>query len=167
MTESKITLQETRMTGITSATTFKGPSGTTYVACTTSPSSERYRNNGEWPFISPLSYARGPELRPPNPPFHSLEQFTHHALTVGCVSRKHDVLAVLEDSGRISILSLKSHEKEGICGEVDAASLSQSLHKQEKPSTSCLRFDLAGERLWAVDPRGKIVWTGFEKRKLP
>ena len=75
------------MTGITSASTLKGPSGAIYVACTTSPSSERYRNNGEWSFISLLSYRRGPDLRPPNAPFHNLEQFKEHrALTVGCVS---------------------------------------------------------------------------------
>lgn len=155
------------MTGITSATTFKGPSGTIYVACTTSPSSERYRNDGEWPFISPLSHARGPELRPPNPPFHNLEQFKeHHALTVGCVTRKHDVLAVLEDSGEISILSLKNHEKGGICGEGNAERLSEALYKHEKPSTSCLRFDPAGERLFAIDTKGKIIMTDFEGRDL-
>ena len=151
------------MTGITSSTTFKGPSGTIYVACTTSPSSERYWNDGEWSFISPLSYRRGPELRPPNPPFHNLEQFREHrALTVGCVSRTHNVLATLEDSGKISILSLKNHERGGICGEDDAERLSEALHKHEKPSTSCLRFDPAGERLFAIDIKGKIIMTEFE-----
>ncbi len=150
------------MTGITSASTFKGPSGTTYVACTTSPSSERYRNDGEWSFILPLSYTEGPRLRPPNPPCHDLGQFTH-ALTVGCVSKKHHVLAVLEDSGKISILSLMGHEEGGICGEGDAERLSEALCKQEKPSTSCLRFDPDGERLFAVDPRGKIIITDFER----
>ena len=152
------------MTGITSASTFQGPSGLTYLACTTSPSSERYRNGGEWPFISPLSYRRGPELRPPNAPFHNLEQFKeHHALTVGCVSTKHNVLAVLEGSGKISILSLKSHEDGGICGEEKAQRLSEALHRQEKPSTACLRFDPEGERLFAIDPKGKIIITDFKR----
>ena len=153
------------MTGITSASTFKGPSDTTYVACTTSPSSERYRNSGEWSFILQLSYIRGPRLRPPNPSCHDLEQFKEHrALTVGCVSMKHNVLAVLEDSGDISIISLKSHEKGGICGgEGDAERLSEALCKQEKPSTSCLRFDPDSGRLFAIDPKGKIIVTDFEK----
>ena len=107
----------------------------------------------------------GPQLRPPNLPCHDLEQFKEHrGLTVGCVSRRHDVLAVLEDSGNISILSLKSHENGGICGEEgDAVRLSEALCKQEKPSTSCLQFDPDGERLFAIDPRGKIIVTEFEK----
>ena len=153
------------MTGITSASTFKGPSGTTYVVCTTSPSSERYRNGGEWSFISPLSYTMGPRLRPPNLPCHDLEQFKgHHALTVGCVSRTHDVLAVLEDSGNISILSLENHEKGGICGEEgEPKRLPEALCREEKPSTSCLRFDPDGEKLFAIDRKGKIIVTKFEK----
>ena len=152
------------MTGITSASTFKGPSGTIYVACTTSPSSERWRNDGEWSFIVPLPFTRGPRLRPPNPPCHDLEQFKkHHALTLGCVSTKHNVLAVLENLGKISILSLKSDEMGGICGEGDAERLSDALFKQEKPSTSCLQFDPDGERLFAIDPKGKIIITDFEK----
>ena len=152
------------MTGITSASTFTGPSGAIYVACTTSPSSERWRNDGEWSFIVPLPFTRGPRLRPPNPPCHDLKQFgKHHALTLGCVSTKHNVLAVLERSGVISVLSLKSHETGGICGEGHAKRLSEALFKQEKPSTSCLHFDPDGERLFAIDPKGKIIITEFEK----
>ena len=152
------------MTGITSASTFKGPSGTIYVACTTSPSSERWRNGGEWSFIVPLPFTPRPRLRPPNPPRHDLEQFKkHHALTIGCVSRKYHVLAALEKSGGISILSLKSHKMGGICGAGDAKRLSETLfNKQEKPSASCLQFDPEGERLFAIDQRGKIIITDFE-----
>ena len=152
------------MTGITSASTFKEPSGNTYVACTTSPSSERWRNDGEWSFIVPLPFTGGPRLRPTKPPCHDLEQFKkHRALTLGCVSKKHNVLAVLEDSGEISVLSLKSHEMGGICGEEgDAERLSQALCKQEKPSASCLQFDPDGERLFAIDPSGKIIITEFK-----
>ena len=51
----------------------------------------------------------------------------------------------------------------GICGEGDAERLSDALFKQEKPSTSCLQFDPDGERLFAIDPKGKIIITDFEK----
>lgn len=73
---------------------------------------------------------------------------------------------MLEETGKIFILPLEAHEEAGIHGcESDAlVSLPESLCKQEVPSTSSFRFDPSGDRLFAIDPRGKIIVTDFEKQ---
>ena len=82
----------------------------------------------------------------------------------GAVSTTHNIFAVLEDCGRISILALDAHEQGGIHSpQADADILSVSLSKQDRPSMSCLVFDPSGSRLFAVDPKGKIVVAEFEK----
>ena len=157
--------QETRETGVTSATVYQSPSKRPYVLCTTAPSTERWHHDGEWPFILliPPNVSRSNEH--PDSRCHTFEQFKcHRPLFAGCPSSQHNLFAVLEDSGRLSVLRLDKHEDGGIHSpDEDAEILAHSLCKQERPLTDCLRFDPSGRFLFAVDPKGKIVVTEFEK----
>lgn len=152
-----LALQETRETGVTSATVYHSPSKRDYLLCTTAPSTERWHHDGEWSFILPV---------PPNTRSHSgstihnFEQLKRPL--AGCPSSKHHVFAVLEDSGKLSILRLDKHDGGGIHSpDEDAETLKQSLCKQDRPLTDCLRFDPSGSFLFAVDPKGKIIVTEF------
>ncbi|KAF6233806.1 hypothetical protein HO173_008018 [Letharia columbiana] len=156
---------ETRETGVTSATVYQSPSKRLYVLCTTAPSTERWHHEGEWSFIL---------LIPPNTSrphihldskVHTFEQLkSHRPLFAGRPSSQHHIFAVLEDSGRLSVLRLNRHDDGGIHSpDGDAEILAHSLCKQDRPLTDCLRFDPSGSFLFAVDPKGKIVVTEFEK----
>ena len=157
--------QETRERGITSASFYRAHSNRTCVLCTTSPSTERWRNQGEWSFSLPVLNTTVPVLKCTTKAIHNFEQFRkHRALVAGAVSSRHNVLAVLEETGKIYILRLDAHEDGGIHSpELDAGKLAVRLAKQETPSANCLRFDPDGERLFAVDIKGKIIIVEFEK----
>lgn len=155
------------MTGVTSASIYRSPTDRLYVFCTTAPSSVRSSHQGEWSFVVPLPNLNLPRIRPPNNnSIHNFEQFKFHcALRAGCVSSRHNIIAVLEETGKISILPLEAHEKAGIHGSDDdaLAVLPEVLCKQDNPSPSCLHFDPTGERLFAIDPKGKIIIAEFEE----
>ena len=157
--------QETRETGVTSATVYQSPSKRHYVLCTTAPSTERWHHDGEWSFIILIPPNASRLNTDPGSRWHTFEQFkSHTSLVAGCPSSQHHLFAVLEDSGRLSVLRLDKHDHGGIHSrDQDAEILAHSLCKQDRPLTNCIRFDPSGSRLFAVDPKGKIVVTEFEK----
>ncbi|KAL9127791.1 MAG: hypothetical protein Q9217_003397 [Psora testacea] len=159
------TAQETRETGITSTSLYRSPSNRSYLLCSTSPSAERWHNHGEWSFSVPVSNTDTLVRTPPPKVVHNFEQFRkHRALVASAVSNTHNILAVLGETGEISILQLDAHEDGGIHSqEKEALKVSQQLAEQERPSASCLRFDPEGERLFAVDNKGMVVIVEFEK----
>lgn len=151
---------ETNAEGVTSSSIFTSPSsGRMYVLTTTSPSSERSRNGGEWSYSSPV----GRSLPPEN--IHNFEQFgNHQSLAAGTVSRRCKIFAVLEKTGRIFFLPLTGHSKGGIHSEVEnPIRIESSLCKQHRSSPHCLRFDPTGTHLYAVDAKGKIIVATFEE----
>lgn len=151
---------------MTSATIYQSPSNRQYVLCTTAPSTERWHYGGEWSFILLIP----PDASPKNPHqgniIHNFEQLkSHRSLLAGCPSSQHHVFAVLEDSGRMSVLRLDKHDDGGIHSpDEDTEFLQHSLCKQDRPLTQCLRFDPSGSFLFAVDAKGKIVVTDFAKQ---
>ena len=149
---------------MTSATVYQSPSNQVYVLCTTAPSKERWHHDGEWSFILPIPVNASRAHTPSGSCIQNLEQFQDHGpLFAGCASSQHHVLAVLEKSGRLSVLRLDKHRDGGIHSpDQDAEILAHSLCKQDRPLTSCLRFDPSGSFLFAVDPKGKVVVTEFE-----
>lgn len=100
--------------------------------------------------------------QPPADAVYDFHQFKNHRpLRAGAVSNKHHVFAVLEETGKISILPLRAGEKGGICGiRGDVQYLTKALNS----ASSALRFDPDGERLFAVDAQGRILITEFERR---
>ncbi len=70
------------------------------------------------------------------------------------------MLAVLEDSGRISVLPLVAGVHGGVRGLKDGTRV---LDKAIGSAGGCLRFTPDGERLIAVDAKGKVVVAEFEK----
>ena len=153
--------QETNRGGITSMSFFTSPTGTYYICCTTSPSSERFRNGGEWSFVLPV-----PSLGYPLPqhvvrPFH---QFGRDItpLVAGSVSSSGCIFAVLETTGKIHLLPLIAHEGGGIQGSTDASIISLGVKMKEQSDSalstrSSLRFDPSGTKLYAVDTTGQIL----------
>ena len=179
--------QEQYEVGVTSTSIYISPSNNIYLLCTTSPSSERHQNQGEWSFILPLpnlGKLTAPQLRPPyRDNIHNFEQFENHrAITAGAVSSRHNVFAVLEVNGRISLLPLKASAQGGICGvntknkmkdlDESRGSISYTdtrvgmkiLDERLGGTGGCLSFTPDGEKLIAVDARGKVVIVDFEKR---
>ena len=157
---------------MTSTSIYNSPSNRPYVLCTTSPSSERHYNNGEWSFSLPLPSTETPSSstprwRPPSNTIHNFEQFKRHdRFRAGAVSNKHNVFAVLEDNGRISTLPLTAGAQGGICGpppDESEGGGSTFLSKSIGKVGGCLRFTPDGERLVAVDAEGKVVVAEFEK----
>lgn len=52
----------------------------------------------------------------------------------------------------------------GISGKGnDVMVAGETLARQERPSAGCMRFDPGGDRLFAVDPKGKLVVVEFER----
>ena len=154
-------------TGITSTSAYISPSDKPYILCTTAPSSERHKHKGEWSFIVPVPRPRvqiRPRLRPPSNVAYNFEQFKdHRALRGGAVSSKHNVFAVLEDNGRISVLPLVAGENGGISEPGKSRNKVTILDKAIGRVGGCLRFTPDGERLVAVDAEGKVVIAEFEK----
>ena len=87
-------------------------------------------------------------------------QLAHHRpQRNGAVSSKHNVLAVLEDTGRISLLPLQAGSNGGVCGKDNGVTF---LKEQLGPSGGSLRFTPDGGRLIATDAKGKLVVVDFE-----
>jgi len=147
---------------LTSAVTYTSPKEQDYLLCTSSASTERFRTGGEWPFSSPIT----PVLD--HAPSSSVQDFIalkdHRQLVAGAVSNAANTFAVLEKSGKILILQLTGHEDGGICSRNEAPRiLRDSLCelRSTRATASCLRFDASGERLYAVDPEGKLLVVAF------
>ena len=150
---------------MTSARVYQSPSKRLYILCTTAPSTERWRHDGEWSFILLIPPNASKSYNHPDRVIHIFEQLkSHRPLLAGCPSSQHHVFAVLEDSGRLSVLRLDKHDDGGIHSpDEDAEVLAHSLCKQDRPLTDCLRFDPSGSWLFAVDPKGTIVVTEFDR----
>lgn len=149
---------------MTSAVVYQSPLGRPYVLCTTAPSIDRYRHDGEWSYVLPIPSNLSQSLQHQSKA-HNFEQLKNHRpLFAGCSSSQHHIFAILENSGKISILNLANHDDGGIYSADDAEVLSHSLCKQDRPLTECLRFDPSGSFLYAVDPKGTIIITEFEER---
>ncbi|KAL9113858.1 MAG: hypothetical protein Q9227_001992 [Pyrenula ochraceoflavens] len=156
---------ETDAGGITSARLFDSPSGKSYVVVTSSPSSERSRNEGEYSFISPVDCtAQHPvDL---SPLLHPLEKLAKHpAIRDGAVPRRGNLVALLEKSGGIVLLPLIADDGAGLITPSIAGHqpprLSSSLCQQRRSNMGSLRFDPPGTLLYAADTKGKLIRACF------
>lgn len=154
---------ETDSDGITSAVIYRSPNQQPYVLCSTSASTERYRSGGEWPFISPISTGGG---QVPQSVVHSLVAMkSQRQLVAGAVSSKANIYAMLDKAGKVLILRLASHEDGGIHSRnVRPFTLQASLCslRSSSASSTCLRFDPAGTKLYGVDPEGNLLIASFK-----
>ena len=148
---------------MTSARVYHSPSKRLYLLCTTAPSTERWHHDGEWSFILPILPNTPQSHIQSGSTIHDFQQLKRHRpLFAGYPSSKHHVFAVLEDSGRLSILRLDKHDGGGIHSpDENSEILKHCLCKQDRPLTDCLRFDPSGSFLFAVDRNGKIIVTEF------
>lgn len=142
---------------------FTSRNGRQYLFCTTHASTERWRNGGEWPFCSPITF---PPESAPERTIHDLESLKDkRRLVAGAVSSKANIFAVLESSGNISIIGLKAHDHGGICDtDVPPYTIKPALSSQKTQSQICpsvLQFDPSGKRLFAVGPDGKFIVVDF------
>ncbi|KAL8888602.1 MAG: hypothetical protein Q9215_003992 [Flavoplaca cf. flavocitrina] len=155
--------QETDSDGLTSIAMYKSPSQQPYIFCTTSASTERFRSEGEWSFISPVPFP-GDQV-PPNA-VHDLTTLQDHRQIVACtVSSVANKFAVLTKAGKILVLALDAHEEGGIDSlQEDPDILPGSLCslRSSRATPTCLRFDPAGTKLYAVDPEGKLLVVTFK-----
>ncbi|KAL8708755.1 MAG: hypothetical protein Q9220_006397 [cf. Caloplaca sp. 1 TL-2023] len=153
---------ETGCVGLTSIAIYMSPASRPYMLCTTSASTDRYQVAGEWSFVSPI--AQTSDHVPPSTVHDFVELKAYRQLVMGAVSSVANKFAVMEKTGKILILDLMSHEHGGICSrhstpEVLGVSLCEL--KTSRATTSCLRFDPSGTRLYAIDPEGKLITITF------
>ncbi|KAL8704700.1 MAG: hypothetical protein Q9201_002162 [Fulgogasparrea decipioides] len=155
---------ETDSDGLTSAVSFQRRSRA-YMLCTTSAATERFRSHGEWPFSSPIP--QGETQAPPSATHHFIALKDYRQLVAGAVSSVANIFAVLEKSGRILILHLTGHEDGGVTslstrdGKPESLQVSLNQVQSLRTSTQRMRFDPSGEKLYAVDPEGKLVVVTF------
>lgn len=155
-------VQETDSEGVTSAAMFQSRAGRSYVLCTSSAPTERYRSHGEWPFCSPID---PPEHVPPSSQHDLTALKDSRQLAVGAVSSVANVFAVLEKSGRILLLPLSAHTDGGIHTrnmKPDVLRDSLCQGRTSRGSVDSLKFDPAGRDLYAIDPDGKLIVVSFQ-----
>ena len=152
---------EIKARGVTSASLFHTPSGNSYILCTTSPSSERSRYGGEWSYISPILPL--PATIPPQLD-HSLWRLREcKAILTGAVSPSSNLIALLEETGRVLLMPLVAEASGGLSSE-DPVFLDVRLAEQQKASSTSLRFCHVGHNLClvGVDTKGTIIRKYFE-----
>ncbi|KAL9599701.1 MAG: hypothetical protein Q9219_003689 [cf. Caloplaca sp. 3 TL-2023] len=153
---------ETDSDGVTSAVIFHTPSKRSYVLCSTSASTERFRSKGEWSFSALVT--AGAEQSSHSSVHDFTDLTSYRQFVTGAVSGAANLYAVLEKTGKILILQLTGHEEGGIYTRNQApVTLKVSLCslRTSRASAACLKFDPSGKKLYAVDPGGKLAVTTF------
>src|SRR5205085_1292311 len=127
-----------------------------YLLATTSPSSERYNNNGEWTFISAV--ADEPAKVPSDLQLDLAKLEKAKPIVAGTVPISGDLVALLENSGKIYLLRLRSIDGHIGSGE-KPVTLAEKLAGANKVSNTCLRFHVANGCLflYAVDTEGTVI----------
>ncbi|KAL9023717.1 MAG: hypothetical protein Q9180_008130 [Flavoplaca navasiana] len=154
---------ETDSDGLTSIAMYKSPSQQPYIFCTTSASTERFRSEGEWSFISPVPFPGGQV--PPNAVHDLTTLQDHRQIVASTVSSVANKFAVLTKAGKILVLAVDAHEEGGIDSlqdEPDILPGSLCPLRSSRATPTCLRFDPAGTKLYAVDPEGKLLVVTFK-----
>ena len=154
-------MPEMNARGATSATLFHTVSGNPYVLCTTSPSRERSKNNGEWSFVSPVG--AGPAKVPPQLHHNLWRLRKAGAIIAGAVSPDGSIIALLEETGNILLMSLVAQEGGGLSA-LEPITLDATLKRQTSASPTALRFCEVERRLCllAVDPEGTVIRLDFQ-----
>ncbi|MCJ1398285.1 hypothetical protein MMC11_001482 [Xylographa trunciseda] len=157
----KLYTPEMRARGVTSATLFETALSNPYVLCTTSPSRERARNNGEWSYVSAVG--DGPVRVPPQLDHDLWRLEKAKAIIAGAVSPDGTVIALLEETGKILLMPLVAEDGGGL-SSLDPITVDTRLHAQSSASPTALRFcQLDGHLcLVAVDPQGTVLRLTFQ-----
>jgi hypothetical protein len=162
--------RETKAFGVTSAHLFYSPSSHPYILSTTSPSTERVRNGGEWTYISPVfdTPSRVPEGLDQN----LCQLGNAGTILTGAATAHGDVIALLEETGTVLLFPLMAGEDGRLVPAhlPELIKLDKKLSSQEKASTSSLRFCAKGRdrqlHLFAIDTKGKVIWKSFNQRQI-
>jgi hypothetical protein len=178
--------QETNARGVTSAHLFYSPSYHPYILSTTSPSNERYRNDGEWTYISPVS--DDPSVDPKELS-QDLWLLDDGAVLTGAATASGDVVALLKETGELLLFPLtprkggglalanfqgpmKPNKKRGglaLPNLQEPIKLDRKLSKQQKASMTSLCFCSKGTNrqlhLYAIDTKGTVVRTSFNQEQ--
>lgn len=89
----------------------------------------------------------------------------HRQLVASAVSSKANIYAVLDKAGKVLILRLAAHEEGGIyTRDVSPLTLRTSLcnMRNSPASSTCLRFDPGGKKLYGVDAEGNLLIASFK-----
>ena len=158
---AKTYMPEMNAQGVTSASLFQTASLKPYILCTTSPSTERSRNDGEWSYVSPIG--PGPIKVPPQLDHNLWRLGKAKAIIAGATSLDGTVIALLEETGRILLMSLVAEDGGGLSSQ-DPICLDKQLKSRKKVSPTALRFCEVDRRLClvAVDPQGIVIRQYFQ-----
>jgi hypothetical protein len=161
--------RETKAFGVTSAHLFYSPSSHPYILSTTSPSTERVRNGGEWTYISPVFDT--PSRVPEGLDQDLCQLGNAGTILTGAATAHGDAIALLEETGTVLLFPLMAGKNGGLVPYLQKPiKLDKKLSSQEKASTSSLRFCARGGNgqlhLYAIDTKGKVVWKSFNQKQI-
>ncbi|KAI9805098.1 MAG: hypothetical protein M1825_000932 [Sarcosagium campestre] len=151
--------------GVTSAIAFLSVSSRPYVLYTTSPSNERNRHGGEWTSISPLPATL--TVVPSQLENQLTALVWTKSIIMGAASCPGKIVALLEDTGKLMLLSLAPGKHGGLWSAMDRpVQVEHRLSEQEKSSATSIRFHYnecdRRLELFAVDNEGIII-----RKRLP
>jgi hypothetical protein len=151
--------------GITSATAWMSPAQRPYVLCTTSPSTERDVDGGEWTFIAPLSMPFAPWAT--ERAYHCLRQVQgddsrHLHIHASAISPQGNLVALLDSKGRICLIPIRARRGGGMVSndDVPPVEVKPALGRNEDLMAG-IRFNLLGTKLYAINWNGEVLVISF------
>jgi hypothetical protein len=125
---------------------------------TTSPSSQRRLNHGEWSFITPICR---PLPTYQDDAMHCLYQAQHldyRSMMCSAVAPRGNAAAFVSQCGEICTIPLERIHNGGIrTSDGPVVELNKSLRSLETSDEAAVRFSEDGSRLIAVDTRGTLL----------
>ena len=133
--------------------------------CTTSPGSERGRDEGCWSFVPPAS---DPFPRYEALAFHCFTQVQHKkyfTLHDGAVSNSGNLVALVSKTGEICLVPLKANPFDGFWSvpRSDPIPIRHKLTRNDSVFMVALRFNTDDSKLVGVDHTGKVVIVDLQK----
>jgi hypothetical protein len=138
-----------------------------YILCTTSPSTEREVDGGEWSFIAPLSipFATWANERA----YHCLKQVQgtnspHLHIHASAISPQGNFVALLDSNGHICLIPIRSRKGGGMVSNdfEKPIEVKESLERNEG-CMAALRFNPPGTKLYGINWNGHVVVVQFPR----
>jgi hypothetical protein len=138
-----------------------------YVLCTTSPSTEREIDGGEWSFIAPLSIPFAAWAS--EQAYHCLRQVQgtnspHLHIHASAVSPQGNFVALLDSNGHICLIPIRSRKGGGMVtnDSEKPIEVKETLGRNEG-RMAALRFNPSGTKLYGTNWNGHVVVVQFPR----
>jgi hypothetical protein len=125
---------------------------------TTSPSSQRKLNYGEWSFITPICRPLPTYQDDAMHCLYSAQHIDYRSMMCSAVAPQGNAVAFVSQCGEICVTPLEPIDNGGIrTADGALAELNKSLRSLETAHEAAIRFTGDGRQLIAVDTRGTLL----------